>query len=365
MNDSDASTRRDFLRGRSAAAALRRVVDDSRLDVEAAPLPDPAVDRSYLLQLSRAAMACQFTIYLNAGQYADANERAIEALDLVDQLEDQLSVYRPHSELSHLNDQAGQGPVTVEAGLFELVQLSLQIGRDCDGAFDITTGPLSKAWGFFRREGRLPSEDEIAAALDRTGAGHVRLDADRGSIELDRPDIEINVNGVGKGYALDRAAAQLRLAGVSDFLMHGGQSSVYAAGSHAERPGRGWSIGLLHPLRPHRRLAEFYLVDRALGTSGAGPQFFHFGGKRFGHVIDPRSGWPAEGVFSATAIAPSAALADALSTAFYALGPDGAARYCAAHPDVSAVVVTPGKREGTIELSAFGLEKDDWSDLTA
>ena len=366
MSDPAATSRRDFLRGRSAVQTIRRIVDETHLaaDADEAATPDPSVYRAYLLQVSRSAMACQFTVYLNAGQYAAGTEKAIAALDLVDRLEDQLSVYRPGSELSLLNQHAAERPVAAEAGLFELLRLALEIGRETDGAFDITSGPLSKAWGFFRRKGRFPDAKEISNALAQVGARQVRLDEEQRTVAFDLSGVEVNVNGIGKGYALDRAAEQLRAAGLEHFLIHGGQSSVLASGSHAAREGGGWSVGLRHPLRPERRLAEFFLKDRALGTSGAGTQHFHFNGKRYGHVIDPRSGMPADGVYSATVLAPSAAAADALATAFYVLGPVGTGRDRAAHDDVSAVLVTPAKREGSIEFHAFGLHSEDWNDYT-
>ena len=113
-------------------------------------------------------------------------------------------------------------------------------------------------------------------------------------------------------------------------------------------------------MRPERRLAEFYLHDRALATSGSGTQFFRFAGRRYGHVIDPRSGRPAEGVYSATVLAPTAAEADALSTAFYVLGPKKAREVCARRPEIAALLVCPGKRSGAVALHAAGLAAGDW-----
>jgi thiamine biosynthesis lipoprotein len=177
------------------------------------------------------------------------------------------------------------------------------------------------------------------------------------------PGVEINLGGIGKGYALDRCADLLRAAGIEDFLIHGGQSSVLAVGSHPATPGQGWNIGLRHPLRPDRRLAEFFLRDQALGTSGSGTQFFHHRGKRYGHLLDPRTGRPADGVLSATVLAPDAAEADALATAFYVLGPEAAATYGASHDGIATLLATPGPKQGSVELHAHGLAEDAWQSL--
>src|SRR5690606_28587970 len=151
--------------------------------------------------------------------------------------------------------------------------------------------------------------------------------------------VEINLNSIGKGYALDRAAELLVEARSCDFIFHGGRSTLVAQGSNSLEPRGGWKAGLRHPLRPQLRIAEFTLRDEALSTSGSATQFFQHRGRSYGHLIDPRTGWPANGLHSATVIAPTGAEADALSTAFYIMGPDAVAQYCATHPNIRALLV--------------------------
>lgn len=360
------STRRDFLRGRAAVEALQGLVDARDPPV---PLPAPGAARgaadAYLMQISRRAMATDFEIYLRAGPQGRATEAALRALDLVEELEAQMTVYRPHSEILEINRRAADGPVTVEGRLFGLLQLAVQLAQETGGAFDLTAGPLSKTWGFYRRDGRLPDPESLQQALSRVGYQWLELDDTRHTLQLRKRGVEIDLNSLGKGYALDRCAELLDAAGVEDYLIHGGQSSVLGRGSRsadASQP-RGWSVALRHPLKPTQRLAEIWLRDRALGTSGSGVQFFYHQGHRYGHVLDPRTGWPAEGVLSATVLAPSAALADALATACFVLGPQGTQDYCARHPDVAAILVCPGPRRGGLEIQAWGLSDDDWQRL--
>jgi thiamine biosynthesis lipoprotein len=328
-------------------------------------LPPLAGDRSALLvSVRRRAMACEFEVQLAATRDDDSMEHVFAALDLVEALESQLTVYRDDSEIIRINRIAAKEAVPVEARLFELLQRVAAICRDTGGALDITSGPLSAAWGFSRREGRVPSDAAIATARECVGMEHVVLDDARHTISFRRPGISINLNSCGKGFALDRMAELLAEHGVDDYLLHGGKSSVLARGDQPGRGGDGWTIGVRHPLRPAERLGEFRLHDRALATSGSGTQFFIRRGKRYGHILDPRTGRPAEGLYSATVLAPTAAEADALSTAFYVMGPDETSAYCSSHAEIGALLVGPADREGGVQLHGFGLHDDEWRPLT-
>jgi thiamine biosynthesis lipoprotein len=361
MGEERATSRRDFLQGKPAIEAIAAVAGEAPRD-PAGEFIGPA-DEAYLVRVGRRAMACQFEVIFNAGQYEDATDRAVEALDLVDALEAQLTVYRDSSEISRLNRAAHEGAVRVERRLFELLQLAAEIHRRTGGAFDITSAPLSRAWGFHQRRPAMPRADELAAARARVGMSKVLLDEEQATVRFTEPGVEINLGSIGKGYALDRAADLLREHGIGDFLLHGGQSSVLASGSQAGGA-PGWPIGIRDPVRPSRRLAELRLVERAVGTSGAAVQFFRHQGRRLGHVLDPRTGWPAEGVLSATAIAPTAAEADALATAFYVLGVEEALAYCETKPGVGAVMLGGTKEQGITGLHWAGLREDEIRLLT-
>ena len=206
MNDAPRSTRRQFLQGSSSIDALQDLIDRQLPDDLAgdAALSRP---RSFVVQMGRRAMACEFEVLFSAGDEGVLAELAIEALDLVDQLEDQLTVYRDHSEISRLNAKAASEPVVVEPQLFGLLQRAVQLYDATDGAFDITAGPLVKAWGFYRRQGRIPSATEIDHALQRVGSQWLELNPCEMSVLFRREGLEINLGGIGKGYALDRCTA--------------------------------------------------------------------------------------------------------------------------------------------------------------
>jgi len=150
-------------------------------------------------------------------------------------------------------------------------------------------------------------------------------------------------------------------AGHGDYLWHGGGSSVLARGTNRASRDRCWTLGLRHPREPERRLLEFHLRDRALATAGGASQFFEHEGRRFSHIVDPRTGWPAEGVLTATVLAPTAALADGLATAFFVMGVEAVEEYCARHPTLGAVLVCPAEKSPGFTVRTFGLKEQDWS----
>jgi thiamine biosynthesis lipoprotein len=367
MADQSKTTRRDFLKGTSAVEAV-----GDALAAPPSPLRPPTSvgvePGSHLLSVSREAMACLFEVVFDAATYRRGTDAAVAALDLVAALEDQLTIYRDTSEVAHINRHAAQEAVQVEPGLFGLLTRAVALFHETGGAFDITAGRLSKIWGFYRRQGRMPSPREVAEALATVGSQHLRLDASKSNVQFLIPGLELNLGAIGKGYAIDRAADALISGGIHNFLIHGGNSSVLARGCRSQSAIRnpqsaietGWSVALRHPLKPEIRLAEFVLHDQALGTSGSGTQFFHYEGKRYGHILDPRTGWPADKVLSATVIAPTAEQADALSTALYVMGLDAARSFCEHHQEAWALLVVHGARAGMVELHPLNLPGDRW-----
>jgi thiamine biosynthesis lipoprotein len=343
--------RRDFLHPRQIALGAGQILGAVE-EWNAAP-SDPS-SQTALVRMAGKAMATRFEVVLPFGTPNTA-ELGGAAFDLIDELEAQLTVYRDTSEVSRLNRLAPYRPVPVEGRLFELLNLASTITAQTEGAFDITAGALTKAWGFFRGPRHVPGDREREVALARVGMQHVLLSAESKSVRYLRPGLELNLGAIGKGYTLDRVAEMLRDEWkISTGLLHGGYSSVYAMGCP---PGeRGWSIGVRHPWDPQRRLALVWLRDRALGTSAATFQYLEHNGKKLGHVLDPRSGWPASGVASATVLAPTAALADALSTAFFVAGIDAARRYCDCHPEIGAFLLPEDESDEPVTL---GLRPDD------
>jgi FAD:protein FMN transferase len=366
MSEEKNHSRRDFLQGRAAVRSFAdRIVDwaqewiDSTTELIADRFPTtPTIH----LEATRRAMACEFSVRYHEADRQLAGDM-LDAFDEIEAVEDQLTIYRDVSEVITINRLAAGGPIVVEPNLFALLQLASNLHAETEGAFDITGTPLSRVWGFFKRAGRLPSDTEIAAALELVGIGHVELNPSQQTIRFRQPEVEINFNAMGKGYALDRAAKLLDDKGARDYLWHGGRSSVLARGVNGGDDQNCWSIGLRHPLEPNYRLAEFHLRNRALGTSGGATQFFEYEGRRYSHILDPRSGWPAMGVYTATVLAPTAAEADALSTAAFVLGPQEIAELCARRTDIGVVLVCPAETKFGITVFTGNIASEDWTSL--
>lgn len=351
------SNRRQFITGQAVINAAQNAAQQHAKQSE--PLIE--LPTTKLLTVRREAMACQWEVMLNAGQYDQETKAAIEALDLVGDLEQQMTVYRADSELSQINRLAAHHPMAAEANLFDLLARGQQIFRETEGAFDMTSGPLSKLWGFYRRQGKIPDAEALEITRNRVGGQWVVLDSDRQTVHFTNKGLELNLGAIGKGYAVDAACEFLLQHGIEDFLLHGGCSSVRAHGLRFQGPTEcgGWPLSIKHPLNPQQTLAEVWLKDRALGTSGAGHQFFRHQGKKYGHILDPRTGWPAEGTLSVTVCAERAEQADALATAFFVMGRERIQQFCETRDELSVLIVERGR--GGLEVSCTLL---NWPEAT-
>ena len=300
----------------------------------------PAVIR---YEASHLAMGTEFTLvcYGSDGQYLA--EVGHEVFEEIDRLEAQLSKYNPKSAISVINRTAAGRSVRVAPGLFELLIDSIHYSDSTGGAFDVTAGPLMKAWGFFRGKGRVPPHSEIAQVLRRVGYRHVHLNGADRTIHFDVEGLELDLGAIGKGYAVDRAVDILRRYGVTQALISSGTSSLYALGAP---PGlSAWPISLCNPYNKERAANVIRLSNCALSTSGNYEKFFELGAKTYAHILHPTTGRPVENMLATIVMAQSACAADALSTAFYVMGVERSREYVAAHRNLAAVFYMPrGKK---------------------
>lgn len=354
------SHRRDII---TAGFASKTEPPAGNTKVCASIVSGEASDRqhSHVEQYTVNAMACQFELILNLHEYRNAGDVALKSFALIAAFEDQMSIYREHSEISQVNRIADRQSVAVEAHLYALLEMAIEVYKATDGAFDITSGVLSETWGFSRRQGSVPSDADIQNVLEITGSNMIQLHPDTKSVRFARPGLKLNPGGIGKGFAVDLTVALIIENGIDNFVIHAGQSSVVARGAglslNSNAASSGWRIGLSHPTIPGCRLAEICLVNAALGTSGTQRQGFFHRGKRFGHIIDPRTGYPTDHCLSATVICTSAARADALATAFFVMTEEQVREFCETHPDISAILLFPGKSDGEIRIESFNTDK--------
>ena len=214
-----------------------------------------------------------------------------------------LSNYRDDSELSGINRRAASESVEVTPEMGALLAKCLDYSRASDGAFDITVGPLMKLWGFYRGEGKVPSGFAIARARRAIGYEKIAYASAKRTVRFGASGVEIDPGGIGKGYAVDRMAGILRHAGIGAAMISAGSSSMYAIGAPPDEP-RGWHVRIRGPKDAEVTAANLYLKDQSLSTSGSYEKFFVADGKPYSHIMDPRTGMPAQGVSSVSVVAP-------------------------------------------------------------
>jgi thiamine biosynthesis lipoprotein len=281
---------------------------------------------------------------LRLSAWTSDDRRAVSAFDRVfhefDRIERLLSVWREGSDAQRLNDAAGERAVAVAPETLDALLAARQVSDWTEGKFDVTFGALSDVWRFDHdRDGVVPSSAQIAARLPLIDYTRLRLDTSAGTARLERRGMRVHLGGIGKGLAIDRAAAILRGSGVPDFLIQAG-GDTYASGRRGDRP---WRVGIRDPRGPEdRAFAALDLTDAALSISGDYERAFVRDGRRYHHIIDPDSGQPAAHARSAAVIAGRAILADALSTGIFIMGPADGMALVERLPGVEAVVVTAG-----------------------
>ncbi len=242
---------------------------------------------------------------------------------LLETINDQMSTYRATSELSKFNTERQASWFDVSPQIAHVVETALKISRLSGGAFDATIGPLVNLWGFGpdKQTLRSPSEEQITLALANTGHHHLHVKSRQTAIRKKRPDLHVDLSGIGKGFAVDQIAEVLASAGAENFLVDIGGDMIVRRFSPVQAP---WRIGIEQPTTGPRNIHRVINIgDGAVATSGNYRNFFEAGGSRFSHIIDPRSGAPVKHkLASVTVVAPTAEEADGWSTGLMVLGAD-------------------------------------------
>jgi thiamine biosynthesis lipoprotein len=273
-------------------------------------------------------------------------EAAVEmAFAEMARVEGVFSVYKTESEISRINRLKAGESIVLSEETFGLIDRSVGYSAKTGGAFDITVKPLVDLWARAKSEGRLPTSGEIDTARDRVGSQYIILDKGRRMISFAKDGMALDLGGVAKGYAADRATAGLRANGVKDAIVNAG-GDAYCLGRKSAL--ESWKVGVRHPRKPDALVTELPLENRAIDTSGDYEKFFVLGGKRYSHIIDPRSGYPVgDDVVSATVLAPDSTTADALATALCVLGESGM-KLIESDPSLDAIIIS--MRVGRLDI---------------
>jgi len=275
------------------------------------------LEAASIITLSLHAMATRFELLLYGDEPVRLRAAGEQALQEIERLERQLSFYRPDSEISWINSRAAEAPVRIDPRVFHLLLRCANLTEKTRGAFDVTIGPLMRAWGFAGGSPRVAQPSELAAVRKAVGMKNVELCEEDFTIRFKRRGVELDLGGYGKGYAIERAIDILRENGVTSALLHGGTSSIFALGAPPLEAG--WKIALSAPLNNGEK-PTVELNNTGLSVSAAHGKWFNVDGCMYGHVLDPCTGAPARGALAAAVTGPSPSDCEALSTALLVLG---------------------------------------------
>jgi FAD:protein FMN transferase len=307
-------------------------------------------------------MGSEFKIVLYTADASLARSASRAAFARIAALDAALSDYRPESELMRLCARAGGPPVPVSADLFDVLARSRAMYERSGGAFDATVGPVVRLWRRARRDRKMPDADLLAQARVRVGSDLLRLDPEARTVRLLKPGMKLDLGGIAKGYACDQALAVLTRAGINRALVAGAGDIVVSGppldldlDSDADDHESGWTVGigpLEAPGSPPRRFLT--LRDAAVSTSGDAERFVEIDGKRYAHIVDPRTGLGVIDRSSVTVIARDGATADSLATAVYVLGPRRGLALVEATEGAAALIV---RSTATGETETFASER--------
>ncbi len=264
-------------------------------------------------------MGSRFDITVVADTKQKANAYIDVAIEEISRIERLISSWDPNSQTSLINRNAGLQPVKVDKELFDLIERSIQISKLTDGAFDISYASMDRIWKFDGSMTTMPAEDVIKSSVEKVGYKNIILDKENHTVFLKLKGMKIGFGAIGKGYAADKAKALLKDKGVfSGIINASGDMNTWGK----QVNGGDWNIGIKNPLNKNKIFIMLPVFEKAVVTSGNYEKYVSFNGKRYSHIIDPRTGYPSSGIVSVTVFAPSAELADAMATSIFVMGKD-------------------------------------------
>jgi thiamine biosynthesis lipoprotein len=281
-------------------------------------------------------MGSRFDITVVAADEEQGNAYIDMAVHEITRIEKMISSWDSLSETSEVIRNAGIQPVKVDKELFDLIARAIKISELTSGAFDISYASMDKIWKYDGSMKRLPSDEEVARSVRKVGYRNIILDPQNQTVFLQLKGMKIGFGAIGKGFAADKAKQLLMTNGVKAGIMNA-SGDLTTWGNQPD--GSPWMVGITNPLNKDKVFSWFPLDNNAVVTSGSYEKFVEFNGKRYSHIIDPRTGWPATGLTSVTIFAPKAELADALATSVFVMGRETGIDFINQLPGVECVIV--------------------------
>lgn len=283
-----------------------------------------------------SSMGSSFSISVVAKDPLSAERWMTMGMEEINRIERLISSWDSSSETAAINQQAGKQSVKVSKELFELIQRANAIAKLTDGAFDISYASVDQLWDFNGQEARRPTVAALQASIAKIGYQQIEMNNEEYTVFLTRDGMKIGFGAIGKGYAADRVKSLLKTAGAPGGIVNASGDMAVWGEDHNGEP---WKVGIVNPMNKNRVFARFSLMDNAVVTSGDYERFLYLDGERYGHIINPRTGYPIQGVVSCTVFAPKAELADALATALFVMGTETGMAFVDQLPNISAIII--------------------------
>lgn len=282
-------------------------------------------------------MGSRWQISIVAADSASAEQNIDTVIAEVSRIENLISDWKPESQVSQVNQNAGLRPVKVDPEVFELTARALQLSRITDGAFDISFAAMDQIWKFDGSMTEMPSPELIRKSVEKVGYQNIVLDSANSTLFLKLKGMKIGFGSVGKGYAADKGRELMLKKGIKAGIVNGsGDMSTWGK----QPNGKPWSIGITNPINHNKLIATVSLQEGSVVTSGSYEKFVSFNGKRYAHIINPATGYPASGLSSVTIFGPSAEAANGFSTSMMVLGKDAALRFIKKFPEYHYILIT-------------------------
>lgn len=281
-------------------------------------------------------MGSRFDITVVANDSIKANKYIDTAIAEISRIEKLISSWDDNSQTSEINRNAGIKPVKVDKELFDLIERAIAISKLTDGAFDISYASMDRIWKFDGSMAKMPSKEEITASVEKVGYQNIVLDKMNSTIFLKLEGMKIGFGAIGKGYAADMAKNLLISKGVpSGIINASGDMNTWGK----QPNGNEWKVAITNPMDKNKVFALLPITNGAVVTSGNYEKYVNFNGKRYTHIIDPRTGYPSTGIISVTVFAPKAELADALATSVFVMGKEAGLDRINQLPKIECIII--------------------------
>lgn len=291
------------------------------------------VQRSRLVTL----MGSRFQITLVDNDSISAERNIDKAIAEITRIENLISEWRPETQISQVNQNAGIKPIKVDKEVFDLTKKSLYFSKLTDGAFDISIVAMDKIWKFDDSMNELPSEQAIKESVRNVGYQNIILDSTNSTIFLKNPGMKIGFGSIGKGYAADKTRDLMKSMGVKAGIIDA-SGDISTWGNQPD--GKPWAIGINNPFNDHKMAAILYFKENAVTTSGSYEKYAEIHGKRYSHIMNPKTGYPSTGLTSVTITGPNATMANGFSTSVMVLGEKDGLKLLKLFPEYHYLLIT-------------------------